>query len=198
MFRFARFLFTLVALGSALLCVAVCVAGANRGTAREVAFARFGGPLFVFASHYGRVGVLAIWPWPHDELQTMPDDSQWVLSATEYDCCWGLIRYAKSTVIVPEWPDGQPASLDDSYTHASELTINLTKPEARTAALDLPASLLAGMLAVFPGLWLIGLWVRRANSRRKWRRLICPSCNYDLRATPTRCPECGSAWPSHG
>lgn len=45
---------------------------------------------------------------------------------------------------------------------------------------------------VLPALWLV-------RYRRRRRRRIagaCPSCGYDLRASPGRCPECGVITPS--
>ena len=45
----------------------------------------------------------------------------------------------------------------------------------------------------------LGLLLRRASRIRTWddrrRRGLCTECGYDLRATPGRCPECGSASP---
>jgi hypothetical protein len=43
-------------------------------------------------------------------------------------------------------------------------------------------------VAAMPTLTLAVRWVRK---RRRAGRGLCPSCGYDLRATPDRCPECG-------
>jgi hypothetical protein len=60
-----------------------------------------------------------------------------------------------------------------------------------------------GWIIVVP-YWLIALsfatpllmagW-RRLKSRRDRDAGLCPTCGYDLRATPDRCPECGATNP---
>jgi hypothetical protein len=60
----------------------------------------------------------------------------------------------------------------------------------QTRAVKCPQWFLVLVFSIPPICWLLGA----PNRHRAKRRLgLCPNCNYDLRATPQRCPECGRA-----
>ena len=59
--------------------------------------------------------------------------------------------------------------------------------DERVWGFSVPAWLPVLALAVLPALWARKVMV----PRRRIARGRCPSCGYDLRATPERCPECG-------
>jgi hypothetical protein len=58
-------------------------------------------------------------------------------------------------------------------------------------ALDLPLWWLGVASLLLPAWRFTAFWLRRHHRRRRTHGSFCPSCGYDLRATPDRCPECG-------
>jgi hypothetical protein len=52
----------------------------------------------------------------------------------------------------------------------------------------------AAALSVLPLAWLVHKAIASRRARRA-RHGLCPTCGYDLRATPGRCPECGGVAP---
>jgi hypothetical protein len=53
-----------------------------------------------------------------------------------------------------------------------------------------PLSVLGLLLAIPPAVWLRSRMIAKRRDRDQLG--LCPSCGYDLRATPDRCPECGT------
>jgi hypothetical protein len=67
-----------------------------------------------------------------------------------------------------------------------------TVPGRQARILLVPAWSAAGLTLLPPLAWLHRLR-RRRQRRARAAAGLCPHCAYDLRATPGRCPECGTA-----
>ena len=83
-----------------------------------------------------------------------------------------------------------PIQSDDAATMSFWNRLGFEFINSRTfLAVVVPYWLPATLLFVLPARSL-ALHLRRRRRRARGR---CPSCGYDLRATPGRCPECGAA-----
>ena len=66
---------------------------------------------------------------------------------------------------------------------------NQTRPARGAFELYVPFWFLAAAFLAMP----LARLVRLARSRRRTRGGLCATCGYDLRASPGRCPECGTS-----
>jgi hypothetical protein len=172
-----RRLFTFAAGLSAVLCVLCITAWAAANPMRlEKSFVRRGRVWYVGLRH-GRAWVTTAEGWPEGALRpgeravfwTRPPEAPTARFWGHYNCVWGSSGDGVSG------PAGWSFSIPG---HRWSFGLMLWFPTALTALLPLTWA----AVRIPPAL----------RRRKAARQGLCPSCGYDLRASPGRCPECGT------
>lgn len=148
----------------------------------------------------GRCSIQSIAAWPHPSMtgyspRTTSRHSSFVLSlhlplpvtpGAALGTSWHACGIAFFSMLME--PEGFDVLADGSY----RLLIPGPQPVVPYWQLTLPCWMPA-LLFGLPPLVVFSFRGRRVLRRRQRRRLgLCLACGYDLRATPARCPECGS------
>ena len=195
-----RRLLNLVAALSLLLCVAVASlwTAALGGYQWRARFAPAGGSMLAVRNDplaHGRNRFMVAWaaPWGHPGLldaglapigASLPGiivqinaDPSLTRAAAQWQHV-GIDFMYREGIVAMHVPDG-----------AGNAKLVVSRVPTPNWTLHVPYWMPLTLLAI-PAL---PLGVRRWKAHRHVRPGLCPSCGYDLRATPDRCPECGRA-----
>jgi hypothetical protein len=169
-----------LALLSLLLCAATCVLWVRSHLIRDiVGFGRAGGNCHVAQSILGRVHVLSTLGGGCEggvthSADRLAKNASWQGGMSSYPRTirW---RFGCAYETYPVYHMGISAT-SASFT---------TNPRLIVVPYAYPAALFAFVPAVHA--------VRRRRASRRRTTGLCRTCGYDLRASPERCPECGTA-----
>jgi len=113
-----------------------------------------------------------------------------VLNHVDYSPSWKL-------TIHPPSPDPNNECEDSPYDNAADGAPSRPTQESRSQLGHLSIWPIAAATAIPPlAAFRRVVRSRRRSDARKANR--CPTCGYDLRATPDRCPECGTVTGDSG
>jgi hypothetical protein len=132
------------------------------------------------------------------ELACTNERGRWTVAWRVHACIAGPDRYEASPGAKGRRFDVGPINPNvksmlngylDARGRASRIATVRYTFQPRWRSVSVPHALATLLLAIVP----VGAIVRRKRLSRRRQRGCCLNCGYDLRATPDRCPECGTA-----
>jgi hypothetical protein len=211
--KLARVMVNVLTALSLAMCLGVYVLWVESYSARrDFWWARRGGRMCWAWSDSGDLGLTACRDWPSDEpLRALRHDQRslkglypatwhaphllwWMNRST---LSWERLNLSveRGTTAVWLWPDGRTVTLADSEVLTDEDYENIAdSAPIPFSAISVRHWMLASALALPSAARLAALAWRRVHRHRRLAHDLCPACGYDLRATPGRCPECGTEW----
>ena len=168
-----RWTFNALALLSLLICLAAAVLW-RASAEQEIQVARTGYPLVRFKAVVSSGSINLLNVVPHSN--PLPGTESWRSWKKRYPYPVFFHRWGASIEVAPV----------SAGTDGSE-----PPPPVTGTAYYIRIPLWAIVIASAP---VPGIWMYRSMCRRRWfANNRCVQCGYDLRASPDRCPECGTA-----
>lgn len=154
---------------------------------------RLGRWLFNFAAAGSLILCVAVialsvrsdWVW--DDIGHSGGNRYWRLGS-----CWGQLYYIEGNTpqsIQQDWWRRSEPSTEAAHSRSGFIR------EAWSPAftfIGIPHWFLATLTGAPMALWAAHFLYHRHWKRQRVRKGVCIACGYDLRATPQRCPECGT------
>ena len=100
-------------------------------------------------------------------------------------------------VVVARWVNSSAPAVHITEVGPGGMRQYFVTPQTHFAAGPVQVPYWVGVAAtlLFPACRLGLLMTSQLRGRQRQRMGLCPRCGYDLRATPGRCPECGTIPP---
>ena len=104
---------------------------------------------------------------------------------------WAYQSAARSTTPGVMWPPYRESAFSTEFAFTRRPWAGTTVFGSAASVTDWSVAFPVWVAVVLSGVLPAGWSVMRLRKRIAGQRGHCPSCGYDLRATPRRCPECG-------